>query len=38
VKATVPFGATFAEAFILWLQERLGSSDDNFPGLMQEFA
>jgi hypothetical protein len=37
-EATVPAGATFNEAFILWLQARLSSADDNLPGLMQAFA
>jgi hypothetical protein len=32
-EATIPTGATFNEAFILWLQERLDSSDDCLPGL-----
>src|SRR5688572_13833988 len=37
-EATIHATATYNEAFILWLQERLGSSTADLPGLMQEFA
>ena len=37
-EATVPAGATFNEAMILWLQARLSSVDTNLPGLMAAFA
>ena len=37
-EATVPAGATFNEAFILWLQARLSSADTSLPGLMAAFA
>jgi hypothetical protein len=37
-EATIPAGATFNGALIAWLQERLGSSDDNLPNLMAAFA
>lgn len=37
-EATIPAGATYNEAFMLWLQDRLGSTTPNLPGLMQEFA
>ena len=37
-EATIPAGATFNEAFILWLQARLSSSDTSLPGLMAAFA
>lgn len=29
---------TFDERLMLWLQDRLSSSDTNLPGLMQAFA
>jgi hypothetical protein len=38
VEATIPAGSTFNEAFILWLQARLGSTDTNLQDLMQAFA
>lgn len=37
-EATVPATATYNEAWLLWLQFRLSSTDQNLPGLMQEFA
>jgi hypothetical protein len=37
-EATVPAGATYNGAFILWLQARLTSSETSLPGLMTQFA
>jgi hypothetical protein len=37
-EATIPAGMTYNGASIKWLQERLSSSADNLPGLMQAFA
>lgn len=37
-EATLAAGQTYNGALISWLQERLGSSDNNLPGLMQAFA
>lgn len=37
-EATIHATATYNEAFILWLQDRLSSSTADLPGLMQEFA
>ena len=37
-EATIPAGATYNGAMILWLQARLSSSDTNLPGLMAAFA
>ena len=37
-EATVPAGSTYNEAWLLWLQARLGSSEENLPGLMHAFA
>jgi hypothetical protein len=34
----LPAGAAYNEAFIIWRQMRLSSSDQNLPGLMQAFA
>lgn len=37
-EATVPAGTTYNGAMIAWLKDRTGSSSNNLPGLMQEFA
>lgn len=37
-EATVPAGATYNGAFILWLQARLTSENASLNGLMAEFA
>ena len=37
-EATIPAGATFNEAMMLWLQERLGSSAANINDLLAEWA
>lgn len=37
-EATIPAGAQFNEAFLIWLRVRLGVEDGDLPGLMQAFA
>lgn len=38
VEATIPAGSTYNEAFIIWLQTRLSSSETNLLDLMNAFA